>query len=75
MGRCEAPDALGTRRGRDLGPIPNDTCLARQLQQIASREIDEQQSRPGIDREIAQRVEKAIAAIIRHDDRAVGGEF
>src|SRR5262249_55533457 len=68
----EAPHALGPAEGANLRTLPEDLGYARQLQQIALHEIEEEQPRARVDHQIAQSVEVAVAAEIRNQQRAVG---
>src|SRR5258708_6113656 len=48
--------------------IPVDRCATGELESAAGIEIDEQQSGMWIDREIAERIEHAVAIVVRECD-------
>ncbi|MNQ48736.1 hypothetical protein D3C85_626210 [compost metagenome] len=53
MFHVERPQALGTLKCLNLRTVKDDFSSSTEMQQIASVEIDKQQSGPGIDQQIA----------------------
>src|SRR5262249_56266826 len=69
--RPHAPEALGTAPGAEQRAVEEDLRRPLELQQVAGLEIGEEKPGLGMDEEIAQRVEEAVAAEIRHQQRAI----
>src|SRR3954453_6509676 len=57
---AEPPETLGAHKCRDVGPLPDDLRGPAQVEEIAAVEIDEDERRPRIREQIAERVEVAV---------------
>src|SRR3954471_10574103 len=57
---AEPPKTLGADERRDVGPVPDDLRRPAQVEEIAALEIDEDERRPRIREQIAERVEVAV---------------
>src|SRR3954470_14118551 len=57
---AEPPETLGTDERRDVGPVPDDLRGPAQVEEIAALEINEDERRPRIREQIAERVEVAV---------------
>src|SRR6185369_785941 len=69
--RSHAQQALHAGGARDLRRVPVDPGLARELEQVAAREVDEQEPRATVPLDVAERVEEEVAEIVRDRERAV----
>ena len=54
--------------------VPEDLGLAGQLQRVAAVEVDEDQAALRIDRDVAERVEHAVAGIVRKQQQGLVGD-
>ena len=62
LGNAKADEALRERKIGQFRTVPDDLRARRDVQQIAAREVDEQQAGARVVTQIAQRIEEAIAA-------------
>ncbi len=72
--RPESPEPFGTLEGGDLGRGQDDRGVACQLQQVAGREIGEDEAGLAVEQDVAERGEEQVAGEVGNRERAVGGD-
>ena len=65
----ETHKPLGANKSARFFAVPDNLCRAGQVQQIPTFKIDEQDTRPRIDRNVSERIEEVIAGKIGEDQR------